>query len=59
MCRVGCPLERLVWRYVIYIKLMLGGENFFIVGVLVGHIGIEGRMLESIEMLLIELVFLI
>lgn len=38
---------------------MLGGGNFFIVDVLVGHIGIEGRMLEFIEMLLIGLVFLI
>lgn len=37
---------------------MLGGESFFIRDVLVGHIEIEGRMLEFIEMLLIELVFL-
>lgn len=34
--------------HVIYIGLMLGVGNFFIVNVLVGHSGIEGRMLEFI-----------
>lgn len=34
------------------IGLVLGVENFFIIGVLVGHSGIEGRMLGFIEMIL-------
>lgn len=33
---------------VIYIGLMLGVGSFFIVNVLVGRSGIEGRMLEFI-----------
>lgn len=38
--------------------LVLVGENFFIGGVLVGHIGSEDRMLGFIERLLIEVAFL-
>lgn len=59
MYRVGCSLGRLVWRYVICIVLVLVGENFFIEDALVGHIEIEDRMLGFIEMLLIEIMFLL
>lgn len=59
MCRVEYPLRRLVWKYVIYIVLMLGVGNFFIEGVLIDHIGIGGRMLEFIGKLLIGIKFLL
>lgn len=38
---------------------MLVGENFFIIGVLVGRIESEGRMLEFIGKLLKEVGFLL
>lgn len=57
MCRVGCPLKKLVWRYVICIVLVLRVENFFIEDVLIGHIGIGGRMLGFIRKLLIVIEF--
>lgn len=59
MCRVGCLLERLVLKYVTCIMLMLVGESFFIRDALADHIGIEGRMLGFIRILLIEIGFLL
>lgn len=44
-------------RHVICIGLRLGGENFFIVGVLVDHIEIGGRMLGFIERLRLIVAF--
>lgn len=38
--------------HVTCIGLVLGVENFFIINVLVGHSGIEGRMLGFIGMIL-------
>ncbi len=34
---------------VIYIRLVLGVESFFIINVLIGHSGIEDRMLGFIK----------
>lgn len=59
MCRVEYPLGKLEWRCVICIGLVLVGGSFFIRDVLVDHIGIGGRMLGFIGMLLIEIVFLL
>lgn len=50
-------LLRWVMRHVICIGLRLGGENFFIVGVLVDHIEIGGRMLGFIERLRLIVAF--
>ena len=43
--------------HVIYIGLVLEVGSFFRVSVLVGHIEIEGRMLESIGRMLLVAVF--
>ena len=44
----GCLIGGWVVRHVIYIGLVLGVRNIFIVGVLVGHNGIGGKMLGFI-----------
>lgn len=50
-------IGRLGWRYIIGRRLMLGVRSFFIVGVLVDHIGIGGKMLGSIRIEMLVLVF--